>query len=281
MGPCMSLGLAVRKYWNSLLKLGSFYQQLVTETKSNKEDLSALKSTLQEVKAENEHLKSCSPVISEPDESLPSGRSALSQNSQMPDGNLCSQPGSSFRLVSNTRTVHSQTIESSLVPCDACKSAQSSLQEVSNTIISVCHSQNLPSSLCKFQEMVEETIGHKPLTAMDMRYWASEQNKDLSRINKHLQTLMQLINPLKEELEESEKQKLELRQQVVDFNNLLQKEKETQEQLRKETEQRLEGKNKQDLEIMANLKKDKEDLQKGAVLLEERISSLKEELKLQ
>ncbi|KAM7144603.1 coiled-coil domain-containing protein 157 [Macrochelys suwanniensis] len=31
VGPCMSIGLAVRKYWNSMLKLGVLHQQLVTE----------------------------------------------------------------------------------------------------------------------------------------------------------------------------------------------------------------------------------------------------------
>ncbi|TFJ95481.1 argininosuccinate lyase [Platysternon megacephalum] len=165
-----------------------------------------------------------------------------------------------------------------MVPCDACASGQASLREVGKAIISICHSQNIPSSLGKFQEMVEETLGNKPLTTMDMSFWASEQSKDLSRINKHLGVLMQLINPLKAELEESEKQKDELRKQVEDFDKLLQKENETQERQRKEAEQYLEEKIKENLQITAKLEKDKEDLRTGAVVLEERISTLKEEL---
>ncbi|XP_034646806.1 coiled-coil domain-containing protein 157 isoform X5 [Trachemys scripta elegans] len=283
VGPCMSIGLAVRKYWNSTLKLGALHQQLVTEKKSNRRDISALKSTLQDVKAENEHLKSCSPMISESGASLASAQSTLSCLPQTIHGPDCdfsdtSQPRSAYGVTKNVCSVHSQTIESSLVPCDACASGQASLREVGKAIISICHSQNIPSSLGKFQEMVEETLGNKPLTAMDMSFWASEQSKDLSRINKHLGGLMQLINPLKAELEESEKQKDELRKQVEDFDKLLQKENETQERQRKAAEQYLEEKIKENLQITAKLEKDKEDLRTGAVVLEERISTLKEEL---
>lgn len=31
VGPCMSAGLTVRRYWCSMLKLGAFYQQLLAE----------------------------------------------------------------------------------------------------------------------------------------------------------------------------------------------------------------------------------------------------------
>ncbi|XP_026516245.1 coiled-coil domain-containing protein 157-like [Terrapene carolina triunguis] len=222
-------------------------------------------------------------MISESGASLASAQSTLSCLPQTIHGPDCdfsdtSQPRSAYGVTRNVCSVHSQTIESSLVPCDACASGQASLREVGKAIISICHSQNIPSSLGKFQEMVEETLGNKPLTAMDMSFWASEQSKDLSRINKHLGGLMQLINPLKAELEESEKQKDELRKQVEDFDKLLQKENETQERQRKEAEQYLEEKIKENLQITAKMEKDKEDLRTGAVVLEERISTLKEEL---
>ncbi|XP_027686484.1 coiled-coil domain-containing protein 157 isoform X2 [Chelonia mydas] len=283
VGPCMSIGLAVRKYGNSMLKLGALHQQLVTEKKSNRRDISALKSTLQDVKPENEPLKSCSPVISESSALLASAQSTmpcLPQTIRGPDCDFSdtSQPRSAYGVTKNVCSVHSQTIDSSLVPCDACAGGQASLREVGKAIISICHSQNIPSSLGKFQEMVEETLGNKPLTATDISFWASEQSKDLSRINRHLGVLMQLINPLKADLEESEKQKDELRKQVEDFDKLLQKATETQEWQRKEAEQYLEEKIKENFQITAKLEKDKEDLQTGAAVLEERISILKEEL---
>ncbi|XP_074869268.1 coiled-coil domain-containing protein 157-like [Carettochelys insculpta] len=283
MGPCMSIGLAVRRYWNSMLKLAALHQQLVMEKKANRKNISVLKSTLQEVRVENEHLKSCSPVIAEfgaSSASAPSTTSCLSQTTCVPDwgSSATSQLQSTYRVTKNVCSVHSQTAESSLVPCEACASGQASLWAVGKVIISICQSQNIPSSLCKFQETIEETLANKPLTTMDMNFWASEQSKDLSRINKHFGALMQLINPLKAELEESEKQKHELRQQVENFDKLLQKEKETLERQRKESEEHLEGKIKENLQIITTLEKDKEELQTGAVILEERISTLEKEL---
>ncbi|XP_019394812.1 PREDICTED: coiled-coil domain-containing protein 157 isoform X1 [Crocodylus porosus] len=282
VGPCMSVGLTVRKYWNSMLKLGALYQQSVSENKSNRKEVSALKSTLQNLKIENKHLRSCSPVISELGTSFDCTQattSCLSQNFSVPDYiNDLSRPRSAYSITRNNHSVHSQTIESSLVPCDSCASAQASLQEVSKAIMSICRNQNIPSSLCKFQKMIEETMFNKTLAAADMRYWASEQMKDLSRINKHLGMLMQLINPLKTELEESEKQKDELKKQVEDFARVLQQEKEIQEQQRQAAKQCLEKKNKENQEIMAKLEKDSENAKIGTALLEEWISSLKEEL---
>ena len=104
------------------------------------------------------------------------------------------------------------------------------------------------------------------LSATDMSYWASEQSKDLSRISKHLQMLLQQVNPLKSELEESEKQKDKLRKQVEDFSRLLQVEKETQAQQKKEAEQNLEVKNKEHVEAVARLERDKDDLRRGTAL---------------
>lgn len=101
---------------------------------------------------------------------------------------------------------------------------------------------------------------------MDVSYWASEQSKDLSRISKHLQLLLQQVNPLKSELEESQKQKDKLQKQVEDFSRLLQAEKETQAQQRKEAEQSLEVKHKEYLQAVARLERDKDDLRRGTVL---------------
>ncbi|KAL8180534.1 UNVERIFIED_CONTAM: hypothetical protein K2H54_027088 [Gekko kuhli] len=285
-GPCMSIGLAVRKYWNGMLKLGTLYQQLVAEKKHNEEDISSLKSSLQVARAESGRFKSCPSPFSESEVTLPSVRSsplAMSASSGLLDSavRVSSEAQISQGVARHVRSIHSQTIESSLVPCDACERAQVSLREVGNAIIHICSSQNLPSSLRRFLQMIEETLGQKPLTAIDMGYWASEQSKDLSRINKHLQTLTELVSPLKEELEAAEKQKEELKKQLETFQSCLEKEKETQEQQRKETELLFEKKNAESLQLVAILEKDKEDLQKRRVFLEERISTLKEELEQQ
>lgn len=133
-------------------------------------------------------------------------------------------------------------------------------------ITSICQSHNIPSALSRFQEVVEETTGRRTLSATDVKCWASEQSKDLSRISKHLHALLELVNPLKSELAESKKQRDELQEQVEDLARLLQAEKETQAQQRKEAEQSLEVKNKEYLEAVARLERDKDDLRRGTVL---------------
>ncbi|XP_009573068.1 PREDICTED: coiled-coil domain-containing protein 157, partial [Fulmarus glacialis] len=283
VGPCMSAGLTARRYWCSMLKLGAFYQQLLAEKKACRKEIPTLQSTSQAGKPEKEHLKHRSPDVLE----LRTSTEVAQSTSLRPSLSVCAPDsgasGSNLRraacsMAESSRSIPTQTTGSSLGPCDTCASAQASLREVGKGITSICQSQNIPSALSRFQEMVEESTGRRTLSATDMSYWASEQSKDLSRISKHLQMLLQQVNPLKSELEESEKQKDKLQKQVEDFSRLLQAEKETQAQQRKEAEQNLEVKNKEYLEAVARLERDKDDLRRGAALLEERLSALKEEL---
>ncbi|XP_072207285.1 coiled-coil domain-containing protein 157 isoform X1 [Excalfactoria chinensis] len=259
VGPCMSAGLTVRRYWHSMLRLGACYQQLQTE-KTCRKDIAALRSTPEAERIAKECLKDCLPSASEP--STPPS---------------AAQPRPACSPVERSRSISTQTAEPP-APCDGCASAQAGLQEVSKAIISICQSQNIPSALSRFQEVVEGTEGRRTLSATDVSYWISEQSKDLSHISKHLHTLLEQVNPLKSELAESKKEKDELQKQVEDFARLLQVEKETQEQQRKEAEQSLEAKNKERLEAVARLEQDKDDLRRGAALLEEQISALKEAL---
>ncbi|XP_074015904.1 coiled-coil domain-containing protein 157-like [Numenius arquata] len=299
VGPCMSAGLTARRYWCSMLKLGAFYQQLLAELtrfdlspdfvlcslhqkKACRRENPTLEPTPKAEKLK-EGLKRCSPAASELRTSTEVARSASpcpASGVRVADGNaLChSLPRAACSMAKSSRSVPTQTTGSSLGPCATCTSAQASLREVGKTITSICQSQNIPSALSRFQEMVEEPTGRRTLSAMEVNYWALEQSKDLSRISKHLQLLLQQVNPLKSELEESEKQKDKLRKQAEDFSRLLQAEKETQAQQRKEAEQSLEVKHKEYLEAVARLERDKDDLRRGAALLEERLSALKEEL---
>uniref|UniRef100_A0A8D0KJB6 Coiled-coil domain containing 157 n=1 Tax=Salvator merianae TaxID=96440 RepID=A0A8D0KJB6_SALMN len=264
-GPSMSIGLAVTKYWDNMLKLGALYQQLTAEKRPSKEETSSPKRSLQAVKSENEPSKRCSSECSESCVTLPSFRSSPLTLSAI-SGPLRNQLRVSLDEKSagganqGSRSIHSQTIESCPEPCDACRKVQDSLREVGDAVISLCNGQNLPSSLSRFLEMVEEKLNQKSLTAVDLSYWASEQSKDLSRINKHLQTLVESINPLKKELMESEKEKDKLKKQLETFENRLQEEKEKQKQQKKEMGLLFEKKNAESLQLVAVLKKDKEDL---------------------
>ncbi|NWS76065.1 CC157 protein, partial [Crotophaga sulcirostris] len=294
VGPCMSAGLTARRYWCSMLKLGASYQQLLAEKKDCRKETPTLQSTHQAVKPEETRLKCCLPDVLElrtPAEVAQSAPPHLAPSVHaLASATLgSSQPQVACSTTRSSHSVSTQTSGSPLRPCTTCASAQASLREVGTAITSICQSQNIPSALSRFQGTVEETTGRMIPSATDMSYWASEQSKDLSRISKHLQMLLQQVNPLKSELEESEKQKDELRKQVEDFSRLLQVEKETQVQQRKEAQQNLEVKNKEHLEALARLERDKDDLRraspscqaqaKAAVLPEVTKTSLLEEMR--
>ncbi|KAM8797541.1 coiled-coil domain-containing protein 157 [Eudromia elegans] len=290
VGPGMSAGLTVRKCWSSVLRLGALCQRLLAERKTSRKDNPAPKATREGVNTEKPCVKSRSPSVPEPPSSTGVAQSTspcLLQSVGVTDrdvsdgsprGAACSVTGSGRSIAVSGCSVTTQTEESPLAPCDLCAGAQRSLREVSEAIAGICQSQNIPSALSRFHETLEETLRRRSLSAMDMNYWASEQSKDLSRISKHLHMLLQLIDPLKSKLEEAEKQKEELQKKVEEFAKLLQEEKKTQEQQRKEAEQSLEAEKKEHLVTVAKLERDKEDLRRGATLLEERISTLKEAL---
>ncbi|NXJ71378.1 CC157 protein, partial [Rostratula benghalensis] len=270
VGPCMSAGLTARRYWCSMLKLGASYQQLLAEKKACRKENPTLQPT---PKADGlkESLNRGSPAALELRTSTQVARSASpcpASGVHGQDGNaLCrSLPRAACIMAESSRSIHTQTTESSLGPCATCTSIQASLCKVGKTITGICQSQNIPSALSRFQEMVEEPTGQKTISATDVSYWASEQSKDLSQISKHLQLLLQQVNPLKLELEESKKQKDKLQKQVEDFSQLLQAEKETQAQQRKEAEQSLEVKHREYLEAVARLEQDKNDLRRGTEL---------------
>lgn len=100
-----------------------------------------------------------------------------------------------------------------------------------------------------------------------MSSWAAEQSRDLSRINKHLQLLLQQLDPLKVELKELKKQRDKLQEQVEDFPWLLQAERESQARQKKEAEQCLELKSREHGEAVARLEQDKDKLRRGTTLL--------------
>ncbi|XP_075290554.1 coiled-coil domain-containing protein 157 [Opisthocomus hoazin] len=295
LGPSLSAGLTARRYWCSMLKLGAVYQQLLAEKKPCSKEIPTLQSTAQAGRPEKGRPKRCLPDVvdvrpstgvaqSTPLRPSPGVRSSCS----VPLPALaCSTPESSCSVplpalacstADSSRSVHTQTAAASLEPCDACASTQGCLRDVGRAITRICQSQNIPSALTRFQEKVDETTGRGTLSAKDISYWASEQTKDLSRISKHLQLLLQQVNPLKSQLEASHKQKDELHKQLEDLSRVLQAEKEAQARQTKEAEQKLAVKNKEHSEAVARLEQDRDDLRRGAALLEERLSAFKEEL---
>lgn len=232
-GPCMSVGLTVRCFWNSLLRLAMLYQQAAPQKRANQGETPTSKPT-----AKSEPAKSPEFVTAKfikPPSPLP----VLPQTCQESDSPIRVSLQCPARTTENTRSVHSQTVETALVPCDACTSVQGSLCEVGKVVISLCQSQNLPSSLGQFQQLVQDSMGLRPLPATTVGHWAAEQSKDLMRLSKHVGALAQLVRPLRAQLEEAEGQKDGLRQQVSKLEQALQQEQVERRRQADETEQRL------------------------------------------
>lgn len=124
------------------------------------------------------------------------------------------------------------------MPCDACTNVQGSLREVGKVVISLCQSQNLPSSLGQFQQLVQDSMGLRPLPAATVGHWAAEQSKDLTRLSKHVGALTQLVGPLRAQLEEADGQKDALRKQVSELEQVLQQEQGERQRQADETQQR-------------------------------------------
>ncbi|XP_008936725.1 PREDICTED: coiled-coil domain-containing protein 157, partial [Merops nubicus] len=162
-GPSMSAGLTARRYWSSMLKLEAFYQQLLAEKKALKKELPPLQLTPQAGSGEKQLLQDRLPDILER-----TSREATSATSRFPP-------------LSSSHGIPTEATGTSLAPCAACAGAQAGLREVGRAITSICQSQNIPSALGKFQA-AEESRGRGTLSARDVSYWASEQSKDLSRI---------------------------------------------------------------------------------------------------
>ncbi|NWR04005.1 CC157 protein, partial [Paradoxornis webbianus] len=274
LGPGMSAGLTARTFWSTMLKLGAFCQQLRDEEKDCRWEIPTQQftppSAPQAEKYRKEHLKHFLPDVSESG----SAPEAAQSTSVCPCPSVhvlgssgSSQPRAGPSLAQSTSSVSTQTPGSPLGSCDTCSSAQASLHEVGRAITSICQSQNIPSALSKFQEVLEDSAGRRNLSAKDMSYWASEQSKDLSRINKHLQGLLQQVNPLKAELEDIGKQNKKLQKQVEDFSRKLQAEKDTQAEQQRKAEQSLKAKDKEHSKAVARLEQDKDDLRRGAGFL--------------
>ncbi|XP_026906593.2 coiled-coil domain-containing protein 157 isoform X3 [Acinonyx jubatus] len=219
MGRCMSVGLTARCFWNSLLRLGMLYKQAAPQKRVSQGETLTSKPTAKGEPARSPEFVTAKFI--KPPSPMPGSPQTCQEPDSLPARVSLQCPA---RTIKNSRSVHSQTVETALVPCDACISVQGSLREVGNMVISLCQSQNLPSSLGQFQQLVQDNMGLRPLPAATMGHWAAEQSKDLTRLSKHVGALAQLVGPLRAQLEEAEGQKDGLRKQVGELEKALQQE---------------------------------------------------------
>ncbi|XP_021567088.1 coiled-coil domain-containing protein 157 [Carlito syrichta] len=264
-GPCMSVGLTVRRFWNNLLRLGMLYQQAGPQKKANQGQIPTSKPTAKGKPARSPECVTAKFIKS------PSPMPDLSQTCQAQESiPVRVSLRCSVTTSKNTKSVHSQTIETALVPCDACTSIQGSLWEVGKVVIGLCQSQNLPSSLGQFQQLVQDSMGLRPLPAATVGRWAAEQSKDLTRLSKHVVALVQLVGPLRAQLEEAEGQKDGLKKQVHKLEQALQQEQGALQRQEEEAKQRL-----------TEWERDKQQLLAETSDLKVKVATLERELKQQ
>ena len=133
-------------------------------------------------------------------------------------------PSASDKDMALTRTcneIATQTYDTAFVPCEACSRTQENLVEVGQMVMKVCESQGLPSSLAKQKRLLKQSL----LAAADVSRWAAEQNRDLSRINDHLDNLYAQIQPLQEKLSKSREKRKVLEERVQELEKFIEDEK--------------------------------------------------------
>lgn len=127
---------------------------------------------------------------------------------------LGSPPGKVKDISEDEYTKATQTVETAFVPCESCHEVQMCLQQVGDAMSAICRAEGLPCSLVKYREQIE---GLDWLSANDVSRWSAEQAKDLTRIQKHLRGLYEIIDPLKNQLTEAETKMKVAEENVTQF----------------------------------------------------------------
>ncbi|XP_035691862.1 coiled-coil domain-containing protein 157-like isoform X2 [Branchiostoma floridae] len=273
LSSSLSLGLVIKKYWNKMVQLFTMVQQLQSENKTKDRKIAKYEAAMSKQQRQNAVKDlSASTVFSTSELSL----SDLSLH----DATLTSKGGLSstsppLDFARDVGTKACQTLETAFVPCEACYRVQQNLVDVGNNVVNVCQTQGLPSSLktYKAQQHLETEM-----TAADVSRWTAEQNKDMQRINKHLENLMSQINPLKEELAAVEREKAKLQKRIDGFDGELRREQEVQRAEIRQREEKMRKAEEASAESLARMNNINKELSAGKKELEERLDRMRVEL---
>ncbi|XP_002663220.3 coiled-coil domain-containing protein 157 [Danio rerio] len=257
----VSIGPVVKRYWKNLLQLNS--QQKQESSCSG-----------------NQPPSQQSPSVSKTAPNTPT--TLKTQSASMSSIHKTSSSSPAFTLQHgscvSTHSVSCQTVESALVPCEACACVQAVLKENSDAVVSLCQSLGLPCSMQGFLEAVEETQQLGRLSACDISQWASEQRRDMSRVGKHVLEVRETVEPLKRKVKETEMEREKLRKQLSETVN---REKEERRKMDEQWERKMQEVKVKSEDAVRRLKQEQEELKRGLTLLEDRNSELTVELKLQ
>ena len=178
-------------------------------------------------------------------------------------------------LTKTCKDVPTQTYDTAFVPCEACSRTQENLIAVGQVVMKVCESQGLPSSLAKQKRLLKQSL----LAAADVSRWAAEQNRDLSRINDHLDNLYAQINPLQEKLNKSRERRKALEEQVKNLEGCLETERQEAQKISKELSEKLSVLNREMKSLQETSSVEIRDLKKEKEFLEIQIKRSELELK--
>lgn len=252
----VSIGPVVKHFWNNLLQLNNKEQESTSGQQPPSQRSSFITRTAANTPTINTHKTQSTSMAST-------------------HKTISGTPDSSSH---HRRAVSCQTVESALVPCEACACVQAVMKESSDALVSLCQSLGLPCSMQSFLEAVEETKQLGRLSACDISQWASEQRKDMSRVGKHVLEVRETVQPLKKKLKETEMEREKLRKQL---SETVKREKEERRKMEEECERRMQEVKVKGEEAVRRLKEEKEELKTGVTLLEDKNSELTAELDLQ
>ncbi|KAJ7994131.1 hypothetical protein DPEC_G00262730 [Dallia pectoralis] len=289
--PCVSIGLVVRHYWKNLIQLGN--TQMTTKqvskeeiNSSRSEENTTLASSLQTTKSDF-GLQSASIVSLSTSRTIASTPICPPQNrtngasSCPPHKTSSAIPLCHAHISADTHNVSCQTVESSLVPCDACAQVQSSLRATGDALVELCRSEGIPCSLQHLLVAVDETLERGRLTAGDVAQWSTEQCRDMGRLGKHLLEVRATVQPLRESLKAAQGEREEFRAQLGRAQEKLKCEKATHQTSKEQLEKMLQDAEASRAETERRLQEEHEELRRGALSLEDSISKLKTEISFQ
>ncbi|XP_034025319.1 coiled-coil domain-containing protein 157-like [Thalassophryne amazonica] len=173
--------------------------------------------------------------------------------------------------------VSCQTVESLLIPCDACRQVQSVLWQTGGTLVELFQSEGLPSSLQPLLAAVEDIVELGHMTAADVAQWGKEQSRDTRRLAKHLHDVRGTVQPLTDRLAAAETKQDQFRSQIERIQKDQKQEMQEHQTTVCRLERLLQEAQRCTEEMEHELQEERHHCQRETLSMEESISRLKEE----
>ncbi|XP_072244414.1 coiled-coil domain-containing protein 157 [Leuresthes tenuis] len=271
----LSVGLVVKNYWSNFVQF------------ANKKELS--KNMTKQTKTKtffcDETVTPVSPLSSSRADFCrrSSAWSSASSFKFLPHNNVLSCPTYKTQCYpkADHHNVSCQTIESLLIPCDACHQVQSLLRNTGDALVDMCQSEGLPSSLQPLSVVVKDTVEAGHMTAGDVAQWANEQLRDMRRLAKHLKDVRGTVQPLREKLAAAEVERNRFRSHLGKTQQEFKQEVEKHQANIVQLEFSLRKAQRSLKETEKRLQDEQQQLKREALSLEGSNTKLKEKVSLQ